>query len=40
MAPQVSVLQLTPDFKSHDALHATELLLQMFGMGSASQAPA
>ena len=40
MAPQASVLQLTPDFKSHDALHATELLLQMFGMGSASQAPA
>ena len=40
LAPQASVLQLSADFKSHDALEATELLLQMFGMGSASQAPA
>ena len=37
IAPQASILQLSPDFKSHDALAATQLLLEMFGMDSASQ---
>jgi hypothetical protein len=40
IAPQASILQLNSDFKSHDALEATELLLEMFGMGGTSQAPA
>jgi anti-anti-sigma factor len=40
IAPQASVLQLNSDFKSHDALQATELLLQMFGMGGSPQIPA
>jgi anti-anti-sigma factor len=40
IAPQASILQLGSDFKSHDALEATELLLQMFGMGGTSQTPA
>jgi anti-anti-sigma factor len=38
IAPQASILQLSSDFKSHDALHASELLLQMFGI-NASQLP-
>ncbi len=37
IAPQASILQLSSDFKSHDALEATQLLLQMFDMGGASQ---
>jgi anti-anti-sigma factor len=37
IAPQASVLQLNSDFKSHDALEATELLLQMFGINGSSQ---
>ena len=40
IAPQASILQLSSDFKSHDALQATELLLQMFGMGDTPQVPA
>lgn len=32
IAPRASVLQLSSDFKSHDALHATEQLLQLFGL--------
>jgi anti-anti-sigma factor len=40
VAPQAAILQLSQDFKSHDALHASELLLQMFGINGASQLPA
>lgn len=40
IAPQASVLQLDSNFKSHDALQATELLLQMFGISGSSQIPA
>jgi anti-anti-sigma factor len=40
IAPQASVLQLGSDFKSHDALQATQLLLRMFGMDGPSQPPA
>ena len=40
IAPRAAVLQLTPDFKSHDALEATELLLQMFDIGSTPHTPA
>ena len=39
IAPQASIFQLGADFKSHDALHATEILLQMFNLGGASQLP-
>lgn len=37
VAPNASVLQLSADFKSRDAVHATETLLQMFGVNSPSQ---
>lgn len=36
LAPKASALQLHKDFKSHDASEATEVLLQMFGIRSAS----
>lgn len=36
IAPNASVLQLSPDFKSHDALKATEMLLQLFGLHNSS----
>jgi anti-anti-sigma factor len=39
IAPRASVLQLSPDFKSYDALEATEMLLQLFGLSAASQLP-
>lgn len=39
IAPNASVLQLSPDFKSHGALEATEMLLQLFGLGATSQQP-
>ncbi len=39
IAPQASILQLGADFKSHDALQATEILLQMFNLGGPSQSP-
>jgi anti-anti-sigma factor len=39
VAPQASILQLGSDFKSHDALEATKILLAMFDIGSASQLP-
>ena len=38
LAPRVSVVQLGADFKSHDAVRATELLLETFGI-SDSQIP-
>ena len=38
LAPKASALQLSADFKSHDATEATQTLLQMFGVGGASQA--
>jgi hypothetical protein len=34
LAPRASLLQLAPDFKSRDALEATETLLQLFGIDS------
>lgn len=40
VAPQASILQLGSDFKSRDALDASETLLQMFGITGASQLPA
>lgn len=40
IVPAASILQLGPDFKSHDALQATEILLQMFNIGGQSQPPA
>lgn len=40
IAPNASILHLGPDFKSHDALHATEILLHTFGIDSAPQPPA
>lgn len=36
IAPRASVLQLSSDFKSHDAVKATEQLLQLFGLGGAA----
>lgn len=36
ISPQASILQLDPDFKSRDALDASERLLQMFGMNGSS----
>lgn len=39
IAPHASVLQLSPNFKAHDALEATEMLLQLFGLGGTSQLP-
>lgn len=39
LAPHASVLQLSPEFKSHGALEATEILLQLFGLSGASQLP-
>ena len=39
IAPKASVLHLEPDFKSHDALQATEILLQIFNAGGTSQIP-
>jgi anti-anti-sigma factor len=38
LAPRASILQLGADFKSHDALEATETLLRMFGRSDSSQA--
>ena len=35
LAPKASALQLSADFKSHDATEATQALLQMFGVGGA-----
>jgi len=40
IAPKASILQLSPDFKSHDALQATGILLQMFGKDGSPQIPA
>ena len=40
IAPKASILQLNPDFKSHDALQATGILLQMFGKDGSPQIPA
>jgi len=40
IAPHASVLRLGSDFKSHDALEASRLLLEMFGLSGASQNPA
>lgn len=37
LAPQASILQLDADFKSRDALEASETLLQMFGITGTSQ---
>ncbi|HXS13917.1 MAG TPA: STAS domain-containing protein [Acidobacteriaceae bacterium] len=37
LAPQASILKLDADFKSRDALEATETLLQMFDVTGASQ---
>jgi anti-anti-sigma factor len=37
VAPQASILQLSSDFKSRDALEASQTLLQMFGLNGASQ---
>jgi anti-sigma B factor antagonist len=37
LVPKASVLQLGADFKSHDALEASKVLLQMFGISGASQ---
>lgn len=39
IAPEASILQLDPDFKSRDALEASEMLLQMFGADSSSELP-
>jgi hypothetical protein len=39
IAPAASILQLDSDFKSHDALQATGILLQMFSIGGESQIP-
>ena len=39
IAPQASVLQLGSDFKSLDALQATEILLNLFGIDKAPQIP-
>jgi anti-anti-sigma factor len=39
LAPQASIMQLDADFKSRDALQASESLLQMFGVSGASQLP-
>lgn len=36
LAPNASSLQLSSDFRSHDAVEATEILLQMFGVGGTS----
>lgn len=38
VAPRASVLQLGPDFMSHDATKATEILLQVCGISGASPA--
>ncbi|HEY4010589.1 MAG TPA: STAS domain-containing protein [Acidobacteriaceae bacterium] len=40
LAPGASVLQLGADFKSRDALDATQSLIQMFGIGGGSPASA
>lgn len=37
LAPKASALQLSADFKSHDAVEATEALLHMFGVSGTSQ---
>jgi anti-anti-sigma factor len=37
LAPKASALQLSADFKSHDAIQATETLLHMFGVSSTPQ---
>lgn len=37
LAPQATILQLDANFKSRDALEASETLLQMFGITGASQ---
>jgi DNA-binding response OmpR family regulator len=39
ISPNASALQLGADFKSHDAVHATETLLQMFGVNMESDIP-
>ncbi|HZQ44300.1 MAG TPA: STAS domain-containing protein [Acidobacteriaceae bacterium] len=39
IAPQASILQLDSDFKSRDALEASQTLLQMFGITNSSQLP-
>jgi anti-anti-sigma factor len=39
ISPNASALQLGADFKSHDAVHATETLLQMFGVNTESEIP-
>jgi anti-anti-sigma factor len=39
IAPRASVLQLSPDFRSRDALEATEILLHLFGLSGTSQLP-
>jgi hypothetical protein len=40
VAPQASILHLGSDFKSRDALDASQTLLQMFGVTGTSQLPA
>jgi anti-anti-sigma factor len=36
LAPKATALQLSPDFKAHDAIDAAEALLQMFRVGGTS----